>query len=140
MNQEQQEKFFRIGGYYQVAAREFGYSLADHHSFSGTDVHCKELAEYKITIYLIERNEFTFSIAKIDNYKHEIQIRNFGSPEIITPLSLSADEIDNMLTLAEDFFDHFVKNHNDLMLGELRQQRMAKIDSLKRELALLEQQ
>ena len=140
MNQEQQERFFRIGGYYQVAARDFGYSLADHHSFWGTDVNCKELGEYKLVIYLLDKNAFTFSIVKIGDYKHEIQIRNFGSPDIITPLSLSSDEIDNMLTLAMDFFDHFVKNHDDLMLGELRQQRIAKIDSLKRELELLEQQ
>jgi len=139
MNQEQQERFYKIADKYQVAAREFGYILDDHHRFSGTDEDCKELGEYKLAIYLLAGGEFTFSIVQIDNYRHEIMIRNFGSPNIITPLSLSFDEIDNMLTLAMDFFDHFVKKHGDLILGELRQQKIAKINSLKRELALLEQ-
>jgi len=140
MNPGQEERFYGIADKYQMAAREFGYSLADHHSFSGTDANCKELGEYILVIYILDRNDFTFSMVKIGDYTHEIQIRNFGSPNIITPLSLSSDEIDNMLTLAMDFFDHFVKNHDDLMLGELRQQRISKIDSLKREIELLEQQ
>jgi len=138
MNQQQQERFYEIADNYQVAARELGYSLAYHHSFWGTDANCKELREYKIAIYLLAGGEFTFSVVQLDNYKHEIQIRNIGSPDIITPLSLSFDEIDTMLTVAMDFFDHFVKKHDELMSGELRQQRIAKIDSLKRELALLD--
>jgi len=138
MNHEQQQRFYNIADNYQTKAREFGYSFSYHHTLSGENKCCEELENYKISFYLIERNEFTFSIGLINSFKHEILVTKFGEPKITMPLRPSSDEIDLMLNLSDDFFDQFVKNHDDKMILNLQQQRLDKMAALKRELAALE--